>query len=55
MNIKYGNVNGKPGVPTICLSFIQCNVAECEKLKSEDSAWTDGECAKPCQEKMAFY
>ena len=48
-------------LPTIRLSFLQCSAAECmspwkvEKLKSEDSGWSGGDCTGPCQEKMAFY
>ena len=46
-------------LPTIHISFSHsCNAAECmsrEKLKSEDSGWSGGDCTGPCQEKMAFY
>ena len=34
---------------------MQQNVWAVEKLKSEDSGWSGGDCTGPCQEKMAFY
>ena len=34
---------------------MQQNVWAGEKLKSEDSGWSGGDCTGPCQEKMAFY
>ena len=34
---------------------MQQNVWAREKLKSEDSGWSGGDCTGPCQEKMAFY